>query len=189
MAVCYSRNQSRVTAQHGEVTLKISMCWFDSNYSSSESCSPFKFFHLKDYLPLSLNLYCTELLKQRAASGSIRGSCAPPTEQYNTFGLTSHELAKSKHVHLTSYDTAKPPLMKKSVLTIYGLLWRFFYNTSVTTWIRRSWETTDILGLTYWAHLQEQNLHRDWKAVLYSTPIYCFVGYSKWTISEHFASY
>lgn len=141
MAVCYSRNQSRVTAQHGEVTLKISMCWFDSNYSSSESCSPFKFFHLKDYLPLFLNLYCTELLKQRAASGSIRGSCAPPTEQYNTFGLTSHELAKSKHVHLTSYDTAKPPLMKKSVLTIYGLLWRFFYNTSVTTWIRRSWET------------------------------------------------
>lgn len=58
VAVCYSRNHSRVTAQHGEVTLKISMCWFDSNYSSSESCSPFKsftFFHLKDLLPTSLS--------------------------------------------------------------------------------------------------------------------------------------
>lgn len=58
VAVCYSRNQSRVTAQHGEVTLKIITCWFDSNCSSSESCSPFKsftFFHLKYLLSTSLS--------------------------------------------------------------------------------------------------------------------------------------
>lgn len=58
VAVCYSRNQSRVPAQHGEVTLKISMCWFDSNYSTSGSCSPFKsftFFDLTDLLSTSLS--------------------------------------------------------------------------------------------------------------------------------------
>lgn len=187
VSLCYSRNQSRVTAQHGEVTLKISMCWFDSNCSSSESCSPFKFFtffHLKDLLSTCLSQL---LLYRVVKAGSRKWFWQNRTVQnfWTDFSWISQIKAYSSHELQHSQTTFN----EKSVLTIYGLLWRFFYNTSITTWIRRPWKKPDILGLAYWAHSQKQNLPQRLKSsreqrLLYSTPIYCFVA----TLSEQLVS-
>lgn len=122
VAICYSRHQSSimVSAPHVEVTLKenparASLTIIVAAQNLVHPQSPSRIFILKSYyLSFFLNFYYTELSK--AASGSIRGGCAPPKEQYNTFVLTIHELPKLKHAQLTSYNTAKPPLIKNQCL-------------------------------------------------------------------------
>lgn len=111
VAICYSRHQSSimVSAQHVEVTLKenparASLTIIVAAQNLVHPQSPSCIFILKSYyLSFFLNFYCCCWLscqKQQAASGSIRGGCAPPKEQYNTFVLTIHELPKLKQLSL-----------------------------------------------------------------------------------------
>lgn len=65
------------------------------------------YFHLKVTIYLSFLTSTTQ-----GCQSSEQQVVVPPAEQYNTFVLTIHELPKWRHAHLTSYNTAKTPLIK-----------------------------------------------------------------------------